>query len=80
MDPTAFERETSYRLLVEAARHWCISGYLATHRVPSRGVFYAYPAGPSACFDWGNPPGPNDPTTQPLRGKRYKITIELEDA
>ena len=78
-EPTAFERDTSHRLITEAARHWCISHALATGDVPERGVFFAYPDGPVG-FMWGNAPGPDNPAVKPLRGKRYRITIELEDA
>lgn len=74
----SFERDTTHRLLTEAVRHWVISHYLATGKVPSRQVWYAYPDGPAG-FDWGNPPGPDDPAKQPLRRRRYQITVELED-
>jgi hypothetical protein len=74
----SFERETSYRILVEAVRHWCISNHLESGQVPVSGVFFVYADGPTG-FDWGNAPGADDPATKPLRGKRYKVTIELEE-
>lgn len=75
----AFEKDTQYRLLVEAARYWVIEHYLRTGRLPEPEVYFAYANGPHG-FDWGNPAGPGDGTTpRPLRGKRVRITLEIED-
>ena len=76
--PNAFERETTYRLLVEAVRHWCITNYLTGGAIPEEAVFFAYANGPNG-LDWGNAPGNGDGIPRPLRGKRYRITIALEE-
>jgi len=72
----AFEKDTQYRLLVEASRYWVIEHYLRTGRLPEPAVYFAYANGERG-FDWGNPPGPDDQTQ--LRGKRVRITLEIED-
>ena len=75
----AFEKDTLYRLLVESTRLWVISHWLEHHELPKDVTFYAYPNGPRG-FDWGNAPGPdNDGTERPPRGKRVRITLEIED-
>jgi hypothetical protein len=74
---SSFERDSTYRQLVEATRHWVLTNYLAHGQVPCRGVFFVYANGPVG-MDWGNPPGPDNEDLQPLRYKRYRITIELE--
>jgi hypothetical protein len=74
----AFEKETQHRMLTEAARYWVIEHYLRTGKLPDEpAVYFAYPNGPVS-FDWGNPPGP-DNGTQKLRGKRVRITMEIEN-
>lgn len=75
----AFERETIHRLATEAARYWLLTHFLAQQRLPVKGTWFAYPSGPGASIDWGNPPGPDDPDLQPLRGKRIRVTFEIED-
>ena len=78
---TAFERSTTYRLCVEAARHWLLTHYLARHELPEgTKKFWVYPNGPEACLDWGNAPGPlNDGSPHPLRGKRIAVTFTVEE-
>lgn len=75
--PSAFEGDTTYRLLVEAVRHWVISWFLASTKLPETAVFYVYSGGPNG-IDWGNAPGPDDPGLKPLRYKRIKVTLEIE--
>lgn len=75
----AFEKDTEYRLVVEAARYWVIQHYILTGKLPEKTIYSAYPNG-TASFDWGDPPGPDDgKTPAPLRGKRVRITLEIED-
>ena len=74
----AFERETIHRLCTETARFWLNSHYLENKNLPDEPkVWFAYPNGPVS-FDWGNRPGEFD-GTQVLRGKRVRITLEIED-
>ena len=77
-ETTAFSRDTTYRLLVEAVRYWVISHWLATQRLPNNGQFWIYGTGQNG-IDWGNAPGPDDPDLKPLRGKRIKVTMTIED-
>lgn len=77
-DRGVFETETLHRMMVEAVRYWCIETFLRRKRLPIREVRYVYSDGPVG-IDWGNAPGPDDPDTKPLRGKRIKITIEIEE-
>lgn len=77
--PSAFERDTIHRLATEAARYWLLTHYLANHELPPRGVWFAYPGGCPAAIDWGNAPGPDDPETKPMRGKRVRVTFEIEN-
>ena len=75
----AFEKDTLYRLLVESTRFWVIANWLENHELPKQTTFYTYPGGPLG-FDWGNAPGPDDEAIErPLRGKRVRITLEIED-
>jgi len=77
----AFEKETGYRLMVEAARYWLIEHFLRTGKLPDPQTYYAYANGPNG-FNWGNPPGPpGDGLDQdrPLRGKRVVIRFSIED-
>lgn len=76
---TAFEKDTLHRMLSGAARYWVINHYLHKLRIPeSAAVYFAYPNGPAG-FDWGNALGPDGPD-KPLRGKRVRITLEIEDS
>ena len=75
----AFERDTMHRLATEAARYWLLTHYLANHELPERGVLFAYPDGCPVSMDWGNSPGPDDPDLRPLRGKRVRVTFEIDD-
>lgn len=77
----AFEKDTTYRLAVEAARHWLLSRVLATGELPKGTTLWVYPAGPEACLDWGNPPGMDKtPKEAPLRGKRIAVTFRIEES
>ncbi len=72
----AFEQSTSIRLATEAARYVMLEHYLRTGELPETTTYFAY----STSFDWGNPPGHfNDGQPRPLRGKRVRITFEVED-
>lgn len=73
-----FEKDTLYRLLVEASRFWLIGHFLRTHALPDPAVYFVYANGPNG-LDWGNEPGPDDPQLKPLRRKRVRITLEIED-
>jgi hypothetical protein len=77
-DRGAFESETFHRMLVEAARYWLIEFFLRRKKLPEREVRYVYANGPNG-IGWGNAPGPDDPDMKPLRGKRIRVTIEIED-
>ena len=79
-DVGPFEKETTYRLLVEVCRHWVVSWWLTHKALPERpAVFWVYSGGSNG-IDWGNPPGlKDDPELQPLRRKRIRVTIEIED-
>lgn len=78
-DRGAFETDTFHRMLVEAARYWVIEAWLRSQELPRSETRYVYPDGPPASMDWGNSPGPDDPTMKPMRGKRVSITIKVED-
>ena len=75
---SAFDRDTIHRLLNEASRYWVVQTFLSSGELPA-GIktWWAYPDGPIS-FDWGNAPGPKTKYT-PLRGKRVRITLELEN-
>ena len=76
----AFVKDTRYRLLVEVSRYWLIEHWLRTHELPDEAVWFVYPNGPEACLDWGNPPGRSeDGLSRPLRGKRIRITLSVEE-
>ena len=77
-DRGSFETETFHRLLVEAVRFWVIEFFLRRNKLPDREVRYVYADGPVG-IGWGNSPGPDDPSMRPLRKKRIKITVEIED-
>lgn len=72
-----FEADTLYRMAVEMARYWVIASSLEAGEIPQRRTMFVYPSGPPACMDWGNPPG--DKANAPLRGKRVKVTLTVED-
>ena len=78
-DMGAFEKDTLYRQIVEAARYWVIEHQLRTGQLPEPMTYYAYSDGPRG-FDWGNPPGVDDDGLErPLRRKRVTITLSIED-
>ena len=74
--PDSFERDTTYRLLTEAVRHWMIAHYLASHgKLPGPAKFWFY----SEQLDWGDA-GPKEPEeNRPLRKKRIAVTLTVED-
>ncbi len=76
----AFERDTIHRLATEAARVWLVSHFLAMKTLPDKQTYFAYPNGIGASLDWGNPAGPSDSDLQPMRGKRVRVTFEIEDS
>lgn len=47
----AFEKETLYRMIVEAARFWVIEHHQRTGELPEATVKFVYPSGPSTCLD-----------------------------
>ena len=69
--PSAFDRDTVHRLLTEAMRVWCITNYLSCKEVPIAGRVYVYPDCVPACMDWG--------ANDVMKGKRIKVTFEVED-
>jgi len=69
---SVFARDTHYRMTVESARFWVINHILELRAVPDKCVCYAYPHGPHG-FDWGLG------HDAPLRGKRVRVTFEIED-
>lgn len=82
-DVGAFEKDTTYRLLVEAVRHWLLARVLARKSLPSEpAVFWIYASRHPGrnSIDWGDAAGPPDPVNKPLRGKRIRVTIEIETA
>lgn len=74
----AFERDTLHRILAVAARYWVIEHHQRAKQLPKRVTFFAYAEGPAG-MDWGNSPGPDDAELRPMRGKRVRITLEIED-
>lgn len=75
----AFEKATLYRFLVECVRYWVIECFLRTGDLPTAAyTCWVYPDGPTG-IDWGNAPGPDDPKYKPLRGKRIRVTFEIEE-
>lgn len=78
-DMSAFLRDTLHRMCAGAARFWVIEHHQRTGKIPTESVtYFAYPNGPGG-FDWGNAAGPDDPVTKPLRGKRVRITLSIEN-
>ena len=75
---SSFITDSFHRVTTEAARIWVIDSVLRTGKLPAPEVRFFYANG-SHGFDWGNPPGPNDPYQQPLRGKRVRVTFEIEE-
>lgn len=75
----AFISDTFHRVMVEAARIWVIESVLRTGELPESETRFCYANGPHG-FDWGNAPGPDgSPGHRPLRGKRVRVTFEIED-
>ena len=74
---SAFETHTLHRMCAQAARYWVIENWLRTNELPEPATYFAYPTGPGG-FDWGDAPG-NDGPPRPLRGKRVRITLEIEE-
>ncbi len=74
----AFISDTLHRATVEAARIWVIEHFLRTGDLPEVETRFCYANGPHG-FDWGNAPGPDDPVNKPLRGKRIRVTFEIEE-
>ena len=65
-------------MLVEAVRVWVIESHLRTGELPAPSVWFVYANGP-ASLDWGNAPGPDDPELKPLRYKRIRVALQIED-
>ncbi len=77
LQPPAFERDTSYRILTEAVRHWLVTRFLAGGMPKKPAVFWVYSNGPNG-IDWGD--DPKAPTQdRPLKGKRIRVTFEVEN-
>jgi hypothetical protein len=72
----SFETETLHRMLIEAVRYWVIEWFLRTKKLPAKEIRYVYSGG-TVGIGWGSATGLDDPNT--LRGKRIKVTIEIED-
>jgi len=76
---SAFLTDTLHRIMCEAARIWVIEHHQRTGELPASEARFAYANGPHG-FDWGNAPGPDvPPGSRPLRGKRVRITFEIEE-
>lgn len=75
----AFERETIYRLVVEACRVWVVGTFLSLKRLPKKAKLWIYSNGPLHSIDWGNSPGPDDPDIRPMRYKKIQVTLEIID-
>lgn len=69
----SFERDAIYRIAREAVRYWVIEVFLENKTLPTSREMFFYSDGPNG-IDWGNAPGPDDPDTKPLRGKRIRVT------
>ena len=68
LQPNSFERDTLWSMCCQAARYWLVGHFLRTGKLPQqKAVFWAYP---ERGIDWGK---------DELRGKRVRITIEVED-
>lgn len=64
----SFEKDTLWRMCAQAARYWVIEHFLRTKELPDKpAVFFGYSV---SGIDWGQ---------EVLRGKRIKVTIEIED-
>jgi hypothetical protein len=74
----AWIKDTIYRLLVEAVRVWIVSYWMEHKGLPAAAKFWIYSSGPHG-IDWGNPPGPDDSSLQPLRRKRIEVTLRVVD-
>ena len=76
----AFEKNTLYRLLVEAVRYWVIQTFFDTKQIPQTvGTFWIYPRGIEfPGIDWGDDPSQPD-ALRPLMGKRIRVTLTVED-
>jgi hypothetical protein len=78
-DMRAFDKDTLYRMTVEAARFWVVEHFLRTRQIPDKPrVMFVYPSGCEACMDFGNAPGPDGPD-KPMRGRRVRVTFEIEE-
>lgn len=78
-DNGSFERDTLMRMLAEAVRYWLVGHFLRRQRLPEENTFFVYANGPNG-IDWGNAPGPTgDGMLRPLRGKRVRITLSIEN-
>lgn len=73
----SFMTDTIRRVASESARVWVVENFLRNGRIPRLTTFFAYPRGPGG-FDWGESNGAYG-TKQPLKGKRVRITFEVED-
>jgi len=74
---SAFMSDTFHRVTIEAARIWVIDSVLRTGQLPKTETRFAYSHGPHG-LDWGNSSGPDD-GNKPMRGKRVRVTFEIED-
>lgn len=74
----AFEKETVYRLLTEACRMWVVSTHLETGKLPKFVTYWVYGNGAPINIGWGDAGGPPSENT-PMRGKRIRVTLEVED-
>lgn len=64
-------------MMVEAVRYWLVENFLRTKKLPDKHVYFVYPHG-EASLDWGDPPG-SPQEFAPLRGKRIRVTLEIEN-
>ena len=66
-----FEKDTTYRLLVEVILHWIVSWWSVHNALPTKpAVFWVYAEGTHHNLGWGG---------GVLNRKRIKVTIEIED-
>lgn len=80
--PSNFENETLYRMLVEASRYWVVGEFLRNGDIPQKEcVLFVYANGLEACLDWGDSHVYTGKSSdlRPMRGKRIRVTMEVED-
>lgn len=70
-----FETDTIWRMCCQVARYWVVEWFLRTQELPPKQTFYVYPDN----IDFGDDRRERDESLTPLRRKRIRVTIEIED-